>query len=58
MLIAIIIIIMIILVIIGNAKLNSRVVECVNCHNKMTIKRWRQNHGCIKCGSDLYQRIK
>ena len=29
------------------------VVECVNCSDKMTRKRFRSNRGCLRCGSDI-----
>ena len=34
-------------------KLN-RIVECLNCHRKMTYKRFKDAGGCPWCGTDLY----
>lgn len=35
-----------------------QVVECVNCHIKLTRSKHRRNRGCIRCGSDLTRRVK
>ncbi len=32
------------------------IVECSNCHRRMTYKRFRDAGGCPKCGTDLYIR--
>ena len=33
-----------------------RIVECSNCHRRMTYKQFRDAGGCPKCGTDLYIR--
>ena len=38
-------------------KLN-RIVECSNCHRRMSYQRFRDAGGCPKCGTDLYIRLK
>lgn len=38
---------------IWKARKASEIVECVNCHNKMTHSRFQENGGCLWCGSDL-----
>jgi predicted RNA-binding Zn-ribbon protein involved in translation (DUF1610 family) len=32
----------------------SRIVECPNCHRRMTYGRFKKADGCPKCGTDLY----
>jgi len=32
------------------------IIECSNCHLRMTYKRFRDTGGCPKCGTDLYTR--
>ena len=35
---------------------STRIVVCRNCGTTMTLKRFRDNDGCIKCGSDVYDK--
>lgn len=32
----------------------SRIVECTNCGFRMTHRRFRDNGGCVRCGTDLF----
>ena len=32
------------------------VVMCQNCQDRMTLKRFKANAGCVSCGSDLMTR--
>ena len=32
------------------------IVECSNCHRRMSYKRFKDAGGCPKCGTDLYIR--
>ena len=37
---------------------NRSIVECPNCHRRMSYQRFKDAGGCPKCGTDLYIRSK
>jgi len=44
---------LIIWVAVATARKNNEIIECVNCHNKMTRGNFKKLGRCPTCGSDL-----
>jgi hypothetical protein len=53
--ITVILIILVVAILIWVSRRRTRIVKCTNCGFRMTYKRFRDNGGCIKCGTDLYE---